>query len=233
MPAKIALDCPGRGDISSAAGKKGEEIMMVRVIAFAAATVLAAFGAEVAASGGDGDLASDVLACSAEQGDAAQLACYNRIAARLKAAEMPASRETTTAPPAPALAQTPSAPTSQPVTEPSPVASAITPAPSAAAPAQSAPAFQQDFAADSVPFKDDASQKPDRMTAHVVAFSYNFYHHFEVALDNGQIWRQADNDTATAKLAKDQSVTVTRGFLDSFHLAIDGEYGNFNVTRIK
>ena len=71
------------------------------------------------------------------------------------------------------------------------------------------------------------------MTAHVVAFSYNYFRHFVVTLDNGQIWRQADSDDAYAKLAKDKLVTITRGFLDSFHLVVDGEYGNFTVTRVK
>lgn len=201
--------------------------MMARVIAFAAAMACAAPGASFGA-----DLASDVLACSAEQGDAAQLACYKAIAARLKAAETKATGETTAAA-TPTVTQAPPAPIPQPMQESAAQPIASPPAQSAAAPTQSASAAKQDFAADSVPFKTDTPEKPDRMTAHVAAFSYNYFHHFEVALDNGQIWRQTDSDTAIAKLAKDQQVTVTRGFLDSFHLAIEGEYGNFAVTRIK
>jgi hypothetical protein len=190
--------------------------MMARGFALAAAVLLA-----MPAAASDQDLPSQILACSAEPDGAAQLACYNQIAARLKA--VPAPAPATSAPPAAEAATEPVAPVPPPTTT-------APAAPPGQTTSQSPPA---DFGGDTVPFHHDAAEPPDSMTAHVVSVSYNFYHRFTVGLDNGQVWRQKDEDDSMAKLAKDQTVTIIRGFLDAFHLKIEGEYGNFAVKRIK
>jgi hypothetical protein len=195
--------------------------MMARGLALAAAILLA-----VPAAASDQDLSSQILACSAEPDGAAQLACYNQIAARLRAAQTPAPATAPSTPPAAEAATEPIAP-APPPQQPTTTAQSAPPVQTAT---QSPPA---DFGGDTVPFHHDAAEPPDSMTAHVVSFSYNFYHRFTVSLDNGQVWRQKDEDNAIAKLAKNQTVTITRGFLDAFHLKIEGEYGNFEVRRIQ
>lgn len=180
------------------------------VLALTAAMLIGAMAAKAAP---EADLAAQILACSVLKDGAAQLACYNKIAAGLRAGQnVPPANDNannakieTQAGPAEAARDKRAAPTSA----------------------------ASDFAGDTVPFHKEANAAPVSMTAHIAAFSYNFYRRFTVVLDNGQVWRQDDDDDATPQLAKGQSVTITRGFLDAFHLKIAGEWGNFAVRRIK
>ncbi len=172
--------------------------MIIRCLAIAAVAFLV-FSAAHAAS--DENLAAEILGCSAQQDESAQLACYNRIAAQLKAGAAPAT--------------------------PSPVAAAPTPPPAAAA--------ASDFGNETVPFQPDTPAQHDSITAKVANVAYNFFHVFTVTLDNGQIWRQVDGDPGVARFKNDHTevVTISRGFLDSFHLAIQGAWGDYAVRRIK
>jgi hypothetical protein len=92
-----------------------------------------------------------------------------------------------------------------------------------------------DFGLESVPFDTTGPVKRAQITAKVAHVSYNFFHIFTVTLDNGQVWRQADSDSSIAqfKTDKPEVVTISRGFLDSFHLAIQGRWGSYAVKRIK
>jgi hypothetical protein len=160
----------------------------------------AAFFVVSTAHAAPGDsLPSAILGCAAQQDAKAQLACYNQIAAQLKAG-------------ASAAAQVP-------------VGTAPAPSPSTAT----------DFGKENLPFGADASAAPDRITARVANVAYNFFHIFTVTLDNGQVWRQVDDAAHIARFRNDKTdvVTITRGFLDSFHLAIAGGWGNFTVKRLK
>ena len=175
-----------------------------------AATIFLGLCTAHAASGDP--LASAIVNCSAQPDDKAQLACYNSIAAQLKAeAAMPAQESAVPAltPPVAAQPATPSAP-----------------------PAASAPA---DFGRDTIPFQAGASDVPASIQAGVAHVSFNFFHRFTVVLDNGQVWRQAESDTATAPFdtSKHQVVTIKSGFLGSFHLTIQDQWGSFAVKRIK
>ncbi|MEI9885529.1 MAG: hypothetical protein WDN08_03365 [Rhizomicrobium sp.] len=174
--------------------------MIRRSLAVTAALFLACATAEAAP---EASLTAAILACAAQQGDAAQLACYNGIAAQLKTAPI-------AAPSAPAAAG------------PAPQAAAPLPP---AAPASTATVF-------GLP---PAEAPADSVTARVANVTYNYFHVFTVTLDNGQVWRQVDSDGKVARFRNDKTevVTISRGFLDSYHLAIQGGWGSFTVRRIK
>lgn len=171
--------------------------MIIRGLAVAAAIFLIAGAADAAS---DGDLSSAILRCAAQQDETAQLACYNRIAARLKTGAAPAAE-----------------------------------APAAPPPARRVIGSVADFGLESVPFDTTGPVKRAQITAKVAKVSYNFFHIFTVTLDNGQVWRQMDSDSSIAqfKTDKPEVVTISRGFLDSFHLAIRGRWGLYAVKRIK
>jgi hypothetical protein len=177
--------------------------MTIRSFTLAAA-ILLAFSAAQAAS--DDGLKSAIVNCSAEADDAAQLACYNRIAAQLKA---DAAR-----PPSPVSIATP---------------------PQAIVPVAPAARSAAVFGGDSIPFHADASDQPEQMTAGVATVTFNFFHRFTVTLDNGQVWRQEESDTGIARFAKamPKAVTIKQGMLGSFHLTFQGEWGTFSVKRVK
>ncbi len=181
--------------------------MTLRSLVVTVAMVLAASAAH-AASGGD--LASAILACAAQQDATAQLACYNRIATQLKAAP----------------AQSPMA--AVPLTRPQDVRSSdAAPRPVIGTPA--------DFGKEGLRFQADMPAELDHIRARVANVTVNYFHIFTVTLDNGQVWRQVDGDTRVARFKNDKTeiVTITRGFLDSFHLAIQGAWGDYQVKRIK
>jgi hypothetical protein len=57
---------------------------------------------------------------------------------------------------------------------------------------------------------------------------------FTVTLDNGQVWKQVNGDTTYAhwkKPAGGYQVRVSKGFLGSFNLQVQGEPGLFKVRR--
>jgi len=188
--------------------------MILRGSALAAATFLIFAGAKAAP---EGNLAAVVLACSGQPDAATQLACYNRIAAQLKGAH-------TAAPPTVAIQPPPAPPDA---TARSTHAVAASPRPVVGSP--------EDFGKEGLRFEADAPAVLDHITARVAKVAYNYFHIFTVTLDNGQVWRQVDSDTRVARFKNDtsQTVTITRGFLDSFHLAIAGAWGDYQVKRIK
>ena len=114
-------------------------------------------------------------------------------------------------------------------------------APAAQAAAAEAPPARRvigtaaDFGLESVPFDTKGPEKLAQITAKVASVRYNFFHIFTVTLDNGQVWRQMDSDSSIARFKTDKPevVTISRGFLDSFHLTIQGRWGTYTVTRLK
>ncbi len=79
----------------------------------------------------------------------------------------------------------------------------------------------------------DTPRPQESMTAAVAKVSFNAIDHFTVVLDNGQIWRQLDADTRTARFKPNATVKITKGFLDAYSLAIEGAWGTYMVKRIK
>ena len=79
------------------------------------------------------------------------------------------------------------------------------------------------------------SEPLDHITANVSDFAYNPYGRFVVFLDNGQIWQQLQGDTDSAHFSKNQKeqVTISRGFIGSYNLVIEGRSGLYKVKRIK
>ncbi|MEJ0040737.1 MAG: hypothetical protein WDM81_00255 [Rhizomicrobium sp.] len=180
--------------------------MIHRSLAVTAAMLLAVCAARAASDEG---LASAILGCSAQPDETAQLACYNRIAARVKAAS-------------PAVTQTP-------------VAAAPPPAPVVSSPPPQASNPLPDFGKENLPAQADAPTEHAHISARVADVSYNFFRVFTITLDNGQVWRQVDGDDKVARFRNDKTevVTITRGFLDSYHLVVQGTWGDYTVKRIK
>jgi len=76
----------------------------------------------------------------------------------------------------------------------------------------------------------------DSITAGVTDVAYTPFGKFIVFLDNGQVWRQIEGDTDHAifrKPAKDNKVTISRGFIGSYNLTLNGGARVYKVTRLK
>lgn len=161
---------------------------MVRTISLLAAVVVAS--APAFADTADSGVLTELAACRG-LGDAARLACFDRVLARHAA---------------PATAS------------------------SSAAPVVAAPA--PSFGGERLP---DATRppEPEAMTATVASVNYNAFQQFTVTLDNGQVWRQLESDTPVARFAAAATVKISRGFLDSYSLSVEGAWGTFKVKRIK
>lgn len=194
-----------------------------------AVAILFLFPAAQAAA--DGSLASAILNCSALPDDQAQLACFRQIADQLKAGSVAAVAPQTGAQPQ-TQAEAPSAGRQGSVwydvgswfggsEAPKPTRRVIgTPA---------------EFGKESMLPESNDPVPLDHITAGVVKVTQNFFGRFTVTLDNGQVWRQNESDTAAARFPSDGKVTVTihRGFLDAFYLSIDGLWGSYQVKRLK
>lgn len=148
--------------------------------------------AAFASAGHAGDAWSDLQACRS-LGDAARLACFDRVLAHHDSASAPSAR--------PAVAAKPNA----------------------------------DFGSERLQKDDATPQQRESMTAKVAQVHWNPFKHFSITLDNGQVWRQldADTDTAVGRLNPAATVKITRGFLGSYSLAVEGEWGLYKVKRVK
>ena len=78
---------------------------------------------------------------------------------------------------------------------------------------------------------DGAVETQARMTS----YNFNQQQQFTVTLDNGQVWRQIDGDTAVArwtKAAARYQVTITGGAFNSHNLKVKDMPGMFKVQRV-
>jgi len=195
----------------------------------ALAVLLACSAAHAA---GDQSLASAIVACSSQTDEKAQLACYNGIAAQLKAAETATPASQTTAQPAPAPQA--AAPTQEGGRWYDPGSWFASSKPER--PPRPMVGNPADFGSENLPEeKSNAPEPLDHISARVASASYNFFRHFTVTLDNGQVWRQLDSDDRIARFGDSggEAVTILRGFLGAFSLTIDGHRGSYQVKRIK
>jgi hypothetical protein len=180
-------------------------------------------------------LASAILACAAQPDEKAQLACYNGIAAQLKAAQgSSTSVPVATTPPAQQTAQTPK-PEGGSWYNPSAWFGSNAPAQTNQQTNASRAGNPADFGSESLPEKQTGGPAQiDSMTAKVTSVSYNYFRRFTVTLDNGQVWRQNESDTREARFSDDggETVTVKRGIL-GFGLVIAGRPVSYSVKRIK
>lgn len=91
------------------------------------------------------------------------------------------------------------------------------------------------FGGENLARAEDAPQPQESISAGVAKVSFSAIKHFTVVLDNGQVWRQADSDTAVAHFSDDKPnvVKISKGFMDAYSLAIEGAWGTYKVKRIK
>ena len=98
----------------------------------------------------------------------------------------------------------------------------------------------QQFGSDRLPStqakEETAAAAVDSITAGVSDVAYTPFGKFIVFLDNGQVWRQIEGDADHAifkRPAKDNKVTISRGFIGSYNLTINDGEKLFKVTRVK
>lgn len=73
-----------------------------------------------------------------------------------------------------------------------------------------------------------------RVMAGVQWYSFNDRGKFTVGLDNGQVWRQFNDDTGAAKFSGTSNrVMIKHGFFDSYDLRVNRMNAVFRVERIK
>jgi len=101
-------------------------------------------------------------------------------------------------------------------------------------------ATPQQFGSDRLPSthaqEQTAATEIDSITAAVTDVAFTPFGRFIVFLDNGQVWRQIEGDADRAtfkKPAKDNKVTIGRGFISSYNLSINDSAKVYKVTRVK
>ena len=75
-----------------------------------------------------------------------------------------------------------------------------------------------------------------RVPARMVSYTFDNLGYFTITLDNGQVWKQVNGDTSYAhwkKPAETYVVRITRGFLGSRNVTVQGEPGLFRVSRLR
>jgi hypothetical protein len=106
----------------------------------------------------------------------------------------------------------------------------------------SAPAQQttpEQFGSDKLPQQppkpgEEAPPAPiESIGARVTEFAYTPFGKFIVFLDSGQVWRQIEGDADKANFRKGDTVTISRGFIGSYNLSIDGSSKVYKVKRVK
>jgi hypothetical protein len=198
-------------------------LVKLRTCAFTLAAVAGALPALAAPA--TQDLLEAVGHCAAIADDHARLACYDAVAPRVKDA----------------LAVPPAAlPNNRPPTTEEQrswfgfdLGSLF-----GTTPAQQTTAAQ--FGNDKLPAthatEEAAPAEVDSITAGVTDVAYTPFGKFIVFLDNGQVWRQIEGDSEHAifrRPAKANRVAISRGFIGSYNLTLDGSNRMYKVTRVK
>jgi hypothetical protein len=76
----------------------------------------------------------------------------------------------------------------------------------------------------------------DSISGKVTEVAYTAFGQFIVFLDNGQVWRQLQGDSERAHFRSDtkaNTVTISRGALGSYNLILNDSGKIFKVTRVK
>ena len=84
--------------------------------------------------------------------------------------------------------------------------------------------------------RNSKTQSIDSISARLKDYAYNPFGKFIITLANGQIWKELSADDGHAVFHKDPSanrVKITRGFLGSYNLYINGGYRVFKVRRLR
>ena len=77
---------------------------------------------------------------------------------------------------------------------------------------------------------------PRKSTVHMVFYTFDGHGMFTVALGNGEVWRQMDNDSNRAHWrapASNYRVTVKEGIFNASILEVDGDQTHYTVRRVR
>lgn len=96
---------------------------------------------------------------------------------------------------------------------------------------------QEDLPKTKEEIQKEKKEKPDSLTASVVDIAKNRRDKYVVILENGQVWRQLNADTASLLLPSSDDeeirVTIRRRFLGAHTLSLEGDNRSIRVERIK
>jgi hypothetical protein len=196
--------------------------------------------------------------CAGKTNAKARLACYDAIAAQLKAGQIPTAVAPLAAPaPAPvAVAPAPVAAAPQPApfvavptAAPAPAAAAPAPAPVAAAPAPAPVAaaapppaakpvtpeaqFGSEQLAKETRQAAGQTEEADAISSVLKSFSFTPLGRVIVTLDNGQVWRQIEGDTSKFRGKEGDTVTIEHAVLSGYNMTISSHTGLIKVRRVK
>lgn len=141
--------------------------------------------------------------CAEIKADSERLACYDALAARV----LPQDKATTSI-----ASEAPGVPTTPAVPSPSTAAN---------------PASEQ--------LPDSERRKPESSVvhAHIVGSFSGWHEGTKFTLDNGQIWRVAEEGIATYRPRDNPAVKVQKGFLGSYLLEFDELNARVKVERVR
>ena len=169
--------------------------------------LLLLIGAGATAAMAQDSLPGQLTACVAIPGVMQRLACYDRVAHSVSPAIAPRS-----------------APAQKPIARAAPSAVYVAPPLAAAAPAG--------LGSERLP-QTAAAQRNQELIAAVTSVSYDPRGRFTVTLDNGQVWRQLEGDTAVLQSTRISTVRISRGSLGSYDLNVIGRNASYRVLRLQ
>jgi hypothetical protein len=116
---------------------------------------------------------------------------------------------------------------------PPPQTSRASPAAPVAAPAPIPAAQAQRFGEHDLPRAQRPAEpaEPDEIVAKVTTITRDTHGRVTVTLDNGQTWRQAENDAITVRVGN--SVTIKRGLMGAFYLVPETTRRSYQVRRLQ
>ena len=200
--------------------------------------LLAVFAATASQAGPREDVMANAVRCQVLTDDRAWMDCYLAAIRPMQAALSAPSQQQVARLPAPPPAA-PARPARRPGFFGRLLGSTPTPPPPAqprqqyAAP-QVAAATPDQFGRRAAP-PPPIPETTGRVTARMANYTFTGKL-FTVTLDNGQVWRQIDGDTAMAPLKQRPSsyiVTIRQGIFGSYNLTIQGDGGLYRVNRIR
>ena len=191
---------------------------LIRLARLATLGLLGFVVAPVAAGEAD-DLQAEVIKCGGIEDSRERIACYDRIAHSAAGAAEEAQR-----PPPEAQDETPAPEETAPPTlaEPSPRSATAAPL--------TAPDAIDDFGAEKL--RHSGGELRDRVVAEIAAVRKLSRGNFQLALDNGQTWREIEYDKYT-RYAVGDTVEIRRGRLGTYDLVSRQTGHRSKVRRIE
>lgn len=188
---------------------------LIRLARLATLGLLGFVVAPVVAGEAD-DLQAEVIRCGGIEDSRERIACYDRVAHSAASAAEEAQR-----PPQEAQDETPAGEETAPPTlaEPSPRSATAAPL--------TAPDAIDDFGAEKL--RHSGGELRDRVVAEIAAVRKLSRGNFQLALDNGQTWREIEYDKYT-RYAVGDTVEIRRGRLGTYDL-VSRKTGHRNKVR--